>query len=70
MGLFDLFKGPPKDRSGRCAQCRAEGEDMPFSKKFNGETHYFCSKECSRKFRIARKKAAKNPPTGGSSLPW
>ncbi len=67
MGLMDLLKGSKKKR---CAFCKAEDKDLEFSKKFDGVAHIFCSKECSRKFRIARKKSTKNPPTGGSSLPW
>ena len=68
MGLLDLLKGT-KQGKRRCASCKAEDKELPYSKKLDGVTHYFCSAECSRKFRIDRKKAAKRPRTG-SSLPW
>lgn len=69
MGLLDFFKGPGL-KNTKCAYCKTEGNDLLFSKKFDGETHRFCSKDCSRKFRIARKKAAKKPTTTGPSMPW
>jgi YHS domain-containing protein len=68
MGFMDFLKGGSK--GSRCAYCKAEDKELAFSKRFDGVTHLFCSKECSRRFRIDRKKAARNPPTGGSSLPW
>ena len=68
MGFMDLWKGGSK--GDRCAQCKAEDKELPYSKKFDGVTHQFCCKECSRRFRIDRKKAKKNPPSTGSSLPW
>jgi YHS domain-containing protein len=68
MGLLDLLKGGGMKRR-RCASCKAEGGDLPFSKKFDGITYLFCSKECDRRFRIDRKKPAKGPATG-RSMPW
>ena len=69
MGLLDFLKGPGS-KGKRCASCKAEDKELLFSKKFDGVTYKFCSKECSRQFRIDRKKGAKNPPNMGSSLPW
>ena len=69
MGLVDFLKRR-NSKAKRCAFCKAEDKGLEFTKKFDGETHRFCSKECSRKFRIARKKEKKNPPSTGSSLPW
>jgi len=69
MGLLDLLKGG-SSRKRRCASCKAEDKELPFSKKFDGVTHRFCSKECDRQFRIDRRKAARRPQTTKSSLPW
>jgi YHS domain-containing protein len=66
---MDFLKGSGSG-SNKCAYCKTEDKNLPFSKKLDGETHRFCSRECSRKFRIARKKAAKKPPAAGPSLPW
>jgi|GEM_PF-1426117 len=68
MGLLGLFKGKGSDKS-KCGFCKKKGESLPFTKKFPDGVKYFCSKECSRKYRIDRKKRAKAPPTMGS-LPW
>ncbi|MBU0762127.1 MAG: hypothetical protein KKD39_03815 [Candidatus Altiarchaeota archaeon] len=69
MGLLDLFKGSGS-KSKRCSQCKTENKELTFSKTLDGVEHHFCSKECSRKYRIERKKKGKKPQTTGSSLPW
>ncbi len=69
MGFLDFLKSGSK--KNRCAQCKKEDVKLPFSKKLDGSIQKFCSKECSRKYRKERKKAAKKPPAStGSSMPW
>jgi len=69
MGFLDFLKGSGS-KGKRCASCKAEGVELPFSKKFDGVTHLFCCKECSRQFRIDRKKAPKGGSGMGRSMPW
>jgi len=66
MGFLDFLKGSGK----KCAYCKKEADSLSYSKKVDGTTKNFCSKECSRKYRIESKKKARNPPTTGGSLPW
>ncbi|MFH1125567.1 MAG: hypothetical protein V1703_00435 [Candidatus Altiarchaeota archaeon] len=66
MGFLDFFKGG----SRKCACCKKESDSLPYAKKLDGAVKQFCSKECSRKYRIDRKKEAKNPPKTGGGLPW
>lgn len=70
MGLFDLIKGGSGKK--KCEYCKNEQDALPVNKKIFGEMHHFCSKECSRKYRIESKRAAKKPPQGGGGggLPW
>lgn len=66
MSLLDFFKSG----ASKCAHCKKETHDLPFTKKLDGELKRFCSKECSRKFRVARKRKGRKPPDTGSSMPW
>ena len=66
MGFLDFLKGG----GNKCAYCKKESENLPYSKNLDGGIKKFCSKECSRKFRIERKKKAKNPPSTGGGMPW
>lgn len=69
MGFLDkLFGGSSKSK--KCAWCKAQDTELPIKKRFDKETYWFCSKECSRQFRIDRKKEKKNPPQTGTGLPW
>jgi len=67
MGFMDFFRG---SKGKKCGHCKKESETLPYTKKFDGDIKHFCSKECSRGFRISRKKQAKKPPTTGRSMPW
>jgi hypothetical protein len=66
MGFLDFFKGSSK----KCAGCKKEFDSLPYSKNLDGAVKHFCSKECSRQYRINRHKEAKNPPKTGGGLPW
>jgi len=66
MGFLDFLGGGGR----KCACCKKESDSLPYTKKFGGAVKYFCSRECSRQYRIGRKKEAKNPPKTGGSLPW
>ena len=68
MGLFDALMGKKKNTG--CAHCKTEDIELGFSKKFDGVKVFFCSKECSREYRKAKKKDAKKPTSMGSSMPW
>ncbi len=66
MGFLDFLKSGSK----KCAGCKKETDSLPYSKTLDGTVKHFCSKECSRKYRIDRKKEAKNPPKMGGGMPW
>ncbi len=65
MGLMDILKG----KKERCGFCKKEGVELPHKKKFDEGEVLFCSKECSRDYRIRRKKKDKGSGVGGG-LPW
>lgn len=66
MGFLDIFKSGGK----KCACCKKEYDSLPYSKNLEEGQKYFCSKECSRNYRINVKKAAKKPVKTGGGLPW
>jgi len=68
VGLLDFFKGGGSG-GNKCAHCKKEGGSLPYSKKLDGGVQKFCSKQCSRQYRIDRKKKPKGPETR-SSMPW
>jgi hypothetical protein len=69
MGFLNMLKGRRKITA--CSQCQKETEDLPISKKFDDIEYRFCSKDCSRKYRIERKKQKKKPAQAPSTgLPW
>lgn len=66
MGFLDIFKSSGK----KCACCNKESDSLPYTKNIDGKPKYFCSRECSRDYRISLKKAAKKPVKTGGGLPW
>ena len=67
MGFLDFLKGSGSGK--KCRNCRQEFDALPVTKKVAGESHSFCSKNCSRKYRIQAKKKEKGPQMGGG-MPW
>ena len=69
MGFWDKVTG--KDNK-MCAECKKEGVELDVTKKIDGVMYKFCSKDCSRKFRIKMKKKGKGAQeqSSGGGLWW